>query len=87
MTQVEAMGYMSAEVYQIFKQVIVPTLLAKAVTKSWKEDVYNYIEALILGVLNHSEIKCHVCHEYFGWWSVSMQHEIVQKNKNEKEVK
>ena len=33
MTQVEAMGYMSAEVYQIFKQVIVPTLLAKAVTK------------------------------------------------------
>jgi hypothetical protein len=67
MEQAEAMGYMSAEACNIFKNVILPCLLVMYAKRNFKESVVEKSAQFILGFLNYYEIKCHVCHEYVGW--------------------
>lgn len=67
MTHSEAIGYMAAEIGILFKEVILPCLLQKHTNRSVQNLLYDASEDMITGVLNHCEIKCHVCMEFCGW--------------------
>lgn len=67
MSQSEAMGYMSAEICNIFKNVILPCLLVMHAKRDFKESVVEKSASFIVGFLNYYEIKYHVCHAYVGW--------------------
>jgi len=67
MTQAEVMGYMSAEIYNVFKYVILPCLIAAHLKRDLKSTMCEMSEDIMIGFLNYYIIKCHVCHEYKGW--------------------
>lgn len=83
MVQSEAMGYMSAEACNIFKNVILPCLIAICLKRDFKQSVSETSEPFILGFLNYYEIKCHVCHEYIGW---SSKIDLIVEQKNNQEL-
>ena len=85
MTQAEAMGNMSAEVCNIFKNVILPCMIAMYLKRDFKQSVSDQSEPFILGFLNYYEIKCHVCHEYIGWAS-KIDLIVEQQNNQELEL-
>jgi hypothetical protein len=63
MTKSEVAGYLTCEMYTIFKTLILPVLLARYAMKGIKKES----DGWIVGILNKCEIKCHVCKEYIGW--------------------
>ena len=76
-TKLEVCGYMAAEGYKLFREVILPALIDLYSKRGIKEFADNEIETILLGALNLFETKCHVCMKFCGW---SRKSEISDTN-------
>ena len=76
-TNAEALGYMAAECYALFKESILPNLIALYTRRGVTKTLKNTIEETIIGILNKSKLECHVCMHYYGWSAKSKKNSLI----------
>jgi len=83
MSQTEAVSSLVLKLGPVVKDVILPALVASFTRKGIKQYLHDTSEEIILALMNHCEITCHVCMKYMGWnKNLAYIQELQENQKN-----